>query len=50
MVFSENRNADENRSLQGAVYAGVGFKGKICGVSILRAGEVSRTSVFNWVF
>jgi uracil phosphoribosyltransferase len=26
--------------LQGAVYEGVGFEGKICGVSILRAGEV----------
>ena len=25
---------------QGAVYDGVGFEGKICGVSILRAGEV----------
>ena len=25
--------------LQGAVYEGVGFQGKICGVSILRAGE-----------
>jgi uracil phosphoribosyltransferase len=27
-------------SLQGAEYEGVGFEGKICGVSILRAGEV----------
>jgi len=26
---------------QGAAYEGVGFEGKICGVSILRAGEVS---------
>ena len=26
---------------QGATYEGVGFEGKICGVSILRAGEVS---------
>lgn len=26
---------------QGATYDGVGFEGKICGVSILRAGEVS---------
>lgn len=25
---------------QGATYEGVGFEGKICGVSILRAGEV----------
>ena len=24
---------------QGATYDGVGFEGKICGVSILRAGE-----------
>lgn len=28
--------------LQGATYEGVGFEGKICGVSILRAGEVRR--------
>lgn len=27
---------------QGAIYEGVGFEGKICGVSILRAGEVGR--------
>ena len=27
--------------MQGATYEGVGFEGKICGVSILRAGEVS---------
>lgn len=27
--------------MQGATYDGVGFEGKICGVSILRAGEVS---------
>ena len=27
--------------MQGATYNGVGFEGKICGVSILRAGEVS---------
>ena len=27
-------------SAQGAKYEGVGFEGKICGVSILRAGEV----------
>lgn len=27
--------------LQGATYDGVGFEGKICGVSILRAGEAS---------
>lgn len=26
---------------QGATYEGVGFEGHICGVSILRAGEVS---------
>jgi hypothetical protein len=26
--------------LKGAKYEGVGFEGKICGVSILRAGEV----------
>lgn len=26
--------------MQGASYEGVGFEGKICGVSILRAGEV----------
>lgn len=25
---------------QGVTYEGVGFEGKICGVSILRAGEV----------
>ena len=30
----------------GAVYEGVGFEGKICGVSILRAGEVCLCSVF----
>jgi uracil phosphoribosyltransferase len=28
-------------SVQGVKYEGVGFEGKICGVSILRAGEVS---------
>jgi len=27
---------------QGAIYNGLAFKGKICGVSILRAGEVNR--------
>lgn len=27
--------------MQGATYDGVGFEGRICGVSILRAGEVS---------
>lgn len=26
--------------LKGATYEGVGFEGRICGVSILRAGEV----------
>jgi len=31
--------------MQGATYEGVGFEGKICGVSILRAGEVSMTPV-----
>ena len=30
---------------QGATYEGVGFEGKICGVSILRAGEVTITFV-----
>lgn len=30
-----------NQRYQGASYDGVGFEGKICGVSILRAGEVS---------
>lgn len=29
-------------SRKGATYEGVGFEGKICGVSILRAGEVLR--------
>ncbi len=29
------------RICKGATYDGVGFEGKICGVSILRAGEVS---------
>lgn len=27
--------------MKGATYEGVGFEGKICGVSILRAGEAS---------
>ena len=31
--------------MQGATYDGVGFEGKICGVSILRAGEVSEELV-----
>jgi uracil phosphoribosyltransferase len=31
--------------MQGATYEGVGFEGKICGVSILRAGEVSTIPV-----
>jgi hypothetical protein len=31
---------------QGSVYQGVGFEGKICGVSILRAGEVNMLVVF----
>ena len=39
----------------GAVYEGVGFEGKICGVSILRAGEVrsrfiSKISMLNKEF
>ena len=29
-----------NAMMQGASFEGVGFEGKICGVSILRAGEV----------
>ena len=31
--------ADTEGGKQGATYDGVGFEGKICGVSILRAGE-----------
>jgi hypothetical protein len=27
--------------MKGAIYNGLAFKGKICGVSILRAGEVN---------
>lgn len=33
--------------LKGATYEGVGFEGKICGVSILRAGEVCLSSCTN---
>jgi hypothetical protein len=33
--------------VQGATYEGVGFEGKICGVSILRAGEVSVIPVIS---
>jgi uracil phosphoribosyltransferase len=32
-------------NLQGVEYEGVGFEGKICGVSILRAGEVRLPTV-----
>lgn len=32
--------------MQGATYEGVGFEGKICGVSILRAGEVTITPYY----
>lgn len=35
--------------MQGVAYEGVGFEGKICGVSILRAGEVRVLLVnSNW--
>lgn len=33
--------------VQGMIYEGVGFEGKICGVSILRAGEVRFSMVSN---
>lgn len=35
-------------SRQGATYEGVGFEGKICGVSILRAGEVSAVQTIKF--
>ena len=34
----------------GATYDGVGFQGRICGVSILRAGEASRHSELRAIF
>ena len=46
---SSERGAEAS---QGAIYEGVGFEGKICGVSILRAGEV-RCSFFwgeDWAY
>lgn len=48
-LLSSNGNTSNNQKkswlvnpsqYQGATYNGVGFEGKICGVSILRAGEV----------
>ena len=33
--------ATHKKAMFGAGYEGVGFEGRICGVSILRAGEVS---------
>jgi hypothetical protein len=47
------RQSTYRRSLrfpQGSKYEGVGFEGKICGVSILRAGEVRfHTMLWQWV-
>jgi uracil phosphoribosyltransferase len=35
--------------VQGSIYEGVGFEGKICGVSILRAGEVNMLVVYRTI-
>jgi hypothetical protein len=37
----------ENSQYQAATYDGVGFEGKIYGVSILRAGEVRTISLLS---
>jgi uracil phosphoribosyltransferase len=42
-ALDTNRMHLDSQWLQGAIYDGVGFEGKICGVSILRAGEVRRS-------
>jgi len=41
-VFHIGSTATEPSKFVGETYEGVGFEGRICGVSILRAGEASR--------